>query len=124
MKPASKIHRSEARPQTFPSFLHILCRDRCWQAHPRLRRLGGPKWTSECRPPPPQSAARRTGAPNPPPVFLSAWVGSFSRPLVPSLPRRRVLVKCACFCAGELNPPLPPRKGDYRVGAQTTTNLM
>eukprot|EP00962_Isochrysis_galbana_P032868 scaffold10884_cov135-Isochrysis_galbana.AAC.5 len=45
-------------------------------------------------------------------------VGSFSRPLVPSLPRRHVLGKCACFCAEgmrELDPPLPPRKGDYPV---------
>eukprot|EP00962_Isochrysis_galbana_P002793 scaffold773_cov114-Isochrysis_galbana.AAC.3 len=25
-----------------------------------------------------------------------------------------------CCCAGELNPLLPPREGDYRVGAQTS----
>eukprot|EP00962_Isochrysis_galbana_P017452 scaffold5017_cov139-Isochrysis_galbana.AAC.4 len=54
-------------------------------------------------------------------TLLSDDVGSFPRPLVPSLPRRHVLGKCACFCAeGILDPPLPPRKGDYRVGAQTT----
>eukprot|EP00962_Isochrysis_galbana_P015332 scaffold4400_cov124-Isochrysis_galbana.AAC.3 len=54
-------------------------------------------------------------------------VGSFSRPLVPSLPRRHVLGKCACvlvFVLRELDPPLPPRKGDYRVGAQTARNHM
>eukprot|EP00962_Isochrysis_galbana_P034597 scaffold11731_cov119-Isochrysis_galbana.AAC.10 len=28
------------------------------------------------------------------------------------------------FVLRELDPPLPPRKGDYRVGAQTTTNHM
>eukprot|EP00962_Isochrysis_galbana_P027445 scaffold8629_cov114-Isochrysis_galbana.AAC.9 len=28
------------------------------------------------------------------------------------------------FVLRELDPPLPPRKGGYRVGAQTTTNLM
>eukprot|EP00962_Isochrysis_galbana_P027713 scaffold8723_cov116-Isochrysis_galbana.AAC.6 len=38
-------------------------------------------------------------------------VGSFSRPLVPSLPRRHVLGKCACFCAEGIGSSSPSRQG-------------
>eukprot|EP00962_Isochrysis_galbana_P013927 scaffold3960_cov116-Isochrysis_galbana.AAC.6 len=44
-----------------------------------------------------------------------------------SLAREAGKCACACFGAGEFNPPLlplPPRKGHCRVGAQTPTNLM
>eukprot|EP00962_Isochrysis_galbana_P044499 scaffold17291_cov127-Isochrysis_galbana.AAC.3 len=37
-------------------------------------------------------------------------LGSFSRPLVPSLPRRHVLGKCACFCAEGIGSPSPAAK--------------
>eukprot|EP00962_Isochrysis_galbana_P044074 scaffold16967_cov113-Isochrysis_galbana.AAC.9 len=31
-------------------------------------------------------------------------------------------MKCACFGAGELNPPLPPREGDCRVWGRKHNN--
>eukprot|EP00962_Isochrysis_galbana_P039631 scaffold14246_cov105-Isochrysis_galbana.AAC.4 len=50
-------------------------------------------------------------------------VGSFSRPFVPSLPRRHVLglgwevrSKCACFCAEGIGSPSPAKEGGSSCG--------
>eukprot|EP00962_Isochrysis_galbana_P055541 scaffold27323_cov124-Isochrysis_galbana.AAC.1 len=54
---------------------------------------------------------------DPPPSNSRCGFLSFSRALCTFLATSHVvLVKCACFGAGELNPPLPPREGYYRVG--------
>eukprot|EP00962_Isochrysis_galbana_P010293 scaffold2849_cov121-Isochrysis_galbana.AAC.2 len=53
-------------------------------------------------------------------------VGSFSfpRPLVPSLPRRHVLGKCACFCAEGIGSPSPAKEGGLSCGGANNDEHM
>eukprot|EP00962_Isochrysis_galbana_P042185 scaffold15689_cov135-Isochrysis_galbana.AAC.11 len=53
-------------------------------------------------------------------------VGSFSLPLVPSLPRRHVLGKCACFCAEGIGIgcPSPAKEGGSSCGGAETRKDM
>eukprot|EP00962_Isochrysis_galbana_P022986 scaffold6887_cov126-Isochrysis_galbana.AAC.5 len=55
-------------------------------------------------------------------------VGFLSRPLVPSLPRRHVLGKCACFCAEGIGSPSPAKEGGLSCGGakqqETTCKAM
>eukprot|EP00962_Isochrysis_galbana_P003648 scaffold1041_cov124-Isochrysis_galbana.AAC.9 len=51
-------------------------------------------------------------------------VGSFPRPLVPSLPRRHVLGKCACFCAEGIGSPSPAKEGGLSCGGANNNNHM
>eukprot|EP00962_Isochrysis_galbana_P002896 scaffold800_cov111-Isochrysis_galbana.AAC.5 len=64
-----------------PSWPHIACMCMCLQDSSRPRKGCGKapaQWSTS---------------------LGTRGVGSFPRPLVPSLPRRHVLEKCACFCA-------------------------
>eukprot|EP00962_Isochrysis_galbana_P012377 scaffold3499_cov117-Isochrysis_galbana.AAC.10 len=53
-------------------------------------------------------------------------VGFFPRPLVPSLPRRHVLGKCACFCAEGIGSPSPAKakEGGLSCGGANNNNHM
>eukprot|EP00962_Isochrysis_galbana_P038804 scaffold13829_cov128-Isochrysis_galbana.AAC.2 len=79
----------------------------------------------------PHAPERGVGRPpraDPPPSKLDVWVPFlFPRPLyLPCHVACGAREKCACFGAGEWNPPpppLPPREGDCRVGAQRQQTL-
>eukprot|EP00962_Isochrysis_galbana_P038747 scaffold13787_cov145-Isochrysis_galbana.AAC.4 len=70
----------------------------------------------------PLAPGRGVGRPprnGPPSTSLGTrGVGSFPRPLlVPSLPRRHVLGKCACFCAEGIGSPSPAKEGGLSCGS-------
>eukprot|EP00962_Isochrysis_galbana_P048347 scaffold20106_cov111-Isochrysis_galbana.AAC.7 len=50
--------------------------------------------------------------------------GSFPRLLVPSLPRRHVLGKCACFCAEGIGSPSPAKEGGLSCGGANNDKHM